>query len=131
MTIFLLEPLISSKDKEENLVAGEKNSLHQLWRPRDRAIFGIPFVIESSMPKPSFPLIMIKRLFIYEILFGQLLDLIYMSTFRNICQNFGIYVHISEYMSTFSSKCPHFRKYVHLMKSVSYTHLTLPTSYSV
>ena len=63
-------PLISSQDKEENLVAGEKNSLPQLWRPRDRVIFGIPFVMKSGMPKPAFPLLMIKRLFIYEILFG-------------------------------------------------------------
>ena len=44
--------LISSKDKEENLAAGEKNLLPQLRRPRDRATFDIPFVMESSMPKP-------------------------------------------------------------------------------
>ena len=51
MTISLLGPLISSKDKEENLVAGEKNPLPQLRRPRDRATFGILFVMESGMPK--------------------------------------------------------------------------------
>ena len=44
-------PLIFSKAKEENLVAGEKNPLPQLRRPRDRAIFGILFVMESGMPK--------------------------------------------------------------------------------
>ena len=44
------------------MVAGEKNSLLQLWCPRDRATFDIPFVMESGMPKLSFSLILIKRL---------------------------------------------------------------------
>ena len=32
-------------------MAREKNPLPQLWRPRDRATFGIPLVMESGMPK--------------------------------------------------------------------------------
>ena len=32
-------------------MAGEKNPLSQLRRPRDRATFGIPFVMVSGMPK--------------------------------------------------------------------------------
>ena len=47
-------PLISSKNKEENLVAGEKNPLPQLRRLRDRAIFGI-LVMESGMSKTLIP----------------------------------------------------------------------------
>ena len=47
-------PLISSKDQEENLMAGEKNLLSQLRRLRDIAIFGIP-VMESGMPKTLLP----------------------------------------------------------------------------
>ena len=43
--------LISSKDKEENLVAGEKNHLPLLRCPRGRATFGILFVMETCMPK--------------------------------------------------------------------------------
>ena len=54
ITISLLRPLISSKDKEENLVAGKKNPLPQLWRLRDRAIFGM-LVMESGMPKTLLP----------------------------------------------------------------------------
>ena len=46
-------------------MAGEKNPLPQLRRPRDRLTFSIPFVMESGMPKPSFPLILIKRLLVY------------------------------------------------------------------
>ena len=55
MTISLLDALISSKYKEENLVAGEKNPLPQLRGHRDRATFGILFVMESGMPKTLFP----------------------------------------------------------------------------
>ena len=51
ITISLLEALISSKDKEENLVAREKNPLPQLRHHRDRATFGIFFVMESGIPK--------------------------------------------------------------------------------
>ena len=40
---------------KENLVAGEKNPLPQLWRPRDRAMFGILFVMKSGMPKTLLP----------------------------------------------------------------------------
>ena len=58
-------PLISSKDQEENLMAGEKNPLPQLWRSQDRATFGIPFMMESGMLKLSFSLILIKRLLVY------------------------------------------------------------------
>ena len=58
-------PLITTKDQEGNLMAGEKNLLPQLWRPRDRATFGIPFIMKSGMPKPSFPLILIKKLLVY------------------------------------------------------------------
>ena len=65
----LLETSHLPKDQEENLMAGEKNPLLQLRRPRDRAIFSIPFVMESGMSKPSFPLIAIKRLCMYKILF--------------------------------------------------------------
>ena len=50
-----LNDLISSKDKEENMVAEEKSPLPQLWCPRDRATFGIPFVIESGIPKILLP----------------------------------------------------------------------------
>jgi len=32
-------------------VAVEKNPLPQLWRPRDRATFGVPFVMELGIPK--------------------------------------------------------------------------------
>ena len=68
--------LISSKDQEENLVAGEKNLFPQLLRPRDRATFGIPFVMEPGMPKPSFPLILIRKLLIMRGSYmEQLLDL--------------------------------------------------------
>jgi len=54
--VSLLEPLISSKDEEENLVAGEKNPLSQLRCSRDHATFGIPFVMESCMPKTLLPI---------------------------------------------------------------------------
>ena len=47
--------LISSKDKEENLMAREKNPFSQLRRPRDRATFSISFVMESGMPKTFLP----------------------------------------------------------------------------
>ena len=56
-------------------MAEEKNILPQLWRARDRATFGIPFRMESGMSKLSFPLIMIKSLCMYEILYGIKLDL--------------------------------------------------------
>ena len=36
-------------------MAGEKITLPQLRRPRDRAIFGIFFVMESGMPKTLLP----------------------------------------------------------------------------
>ena len=48
-------PLIFSKNKEENLVTGEKNPFPQLWHPRDRATFGIPFVMEFGIPKTLLP----------------------------------------------------------------------------
>ena len=35
-------------------MAGEQNPLPQLWRPRDRATFGILFVMELGMPKTLF-----------------------------------------------------------------------------
>ena len=63
MTILSWRPLISSNDQEENLMAGEKNSLSQLQRSRDRATFGIPFVMESGMHKPFFPFDLDKRAF--------------------------------------------------------------------
>ena len=46
-------------------MAGEKNLLPQLRRPRDRETFGIPFVMESGMRKHFFSLILIKRLLVY------------------------------------------------------------------
>ena len=61
MTISLLEALISSKDKKEKLVDGEKNPLSQLRSPRDRATFGIPFVMESCMPKTLIPFYLDKE----------------------------------------------------------------------
>ena len=36
-------------------MAGEKNHFPQLWYPRDRATFGIPFVMESGMSKILLP----------------------------------------------------------------------------
>jgi len=48
-------PIISSKDQEANLVAGEKNPLPELRRLRDRATFGISFVMESGMTKTLIP----------------------------------------------------------------------------
>jgi len=55
-------PLISSKNQEESLLAGEKNPLPQLWYPRDRATFDIHFIMELGIHKSSFPLILIKML---------------------------------------------------------------------
>jgi len=45
-------PLISSKDQEENLVAGEKNPFPQLRRRLDGAKFNISIIMESGMPNP-------------------------------------------------------------------------------
>ena len=61
-------------DQEENLVAGKKNPLSQLWHPRDRATYDILFfMMESGMPKLSFPLILIKRLLVYVWIFNGII----------------------------------------------------------
>jgi len=46
-------------------VTEEKNPLPQFRRPRDRATFGILSWWNQVCLKPSFPLIMIKRLRVY------------------------------------------------------------------
>ena len=68
----------------------------------------------------------------------------YMSTFSGFCPHIWVYVHISGFLSAHMSICPHFLVFVHIYEymstfmnicpnfgAVSYTHLTLPTIYSV
>ena len=56
-------------------MAGEKNPLSQLRHSQDRATFGIPFVMESGVPKTLLPFEHDKELCMYKILDGIKLDL--------------------------------------------------------